>query len=109
MHRDPDQKAAMSDFFLNTEDEARIKKEKAKARELRSTQWWKRKRARGKCHYCERTFKPRELTMDHLIPLVRGGRSVQSNLVPACKECNNKKKYLLPTEWQEYLESLKSS
>ena len=99
----------MSDFFIHTEEEAHIKKEKAKARELRATQWWKRKRARGKCHYCERTFKPRELTMDHLIPLVRGGRSVQSNLVPACKECNNKKKYLLPTEWQEYLESLKSS
>ena len=44
--------------------------------------------------------------MDHLVPVVRGGRSVQGNLVPACKECNNKKKYLLPTEFEEYLLSL---
>jgi 5-methylcytosine-specific restriction enzyme A len=26
--------------------------------------------------------------------------------VPACKECNNKKKYLIPVEWEEYLRSL---
>lgn len=95
----------MADFFI-TLDEGHIKREKAKARELRSSQWWKRKRSTGICYYCGRTFKPSELTMDHLIPLTRGGKSVQANLVPACKECNNKKKYLLPSEWEEYLESL---
>jgi hypothetical protein len=26
--------------------------------------------------------------------------------VPACKECNNRKKYLLPIEWDEYLSSM---
>ena len=46
--------------------------------------------------------------MDHLIPLARGGKSERHNLVPACKECNNKK-YLLPTEWDEYLESIKNA
>lgn len=96
----------MSDFFI-TADEEHIKREKAKARELRDSQWWKRKRASGICHYCGRKFKPAELTMDHLIPIVRGGKSVHGNLVPACKECNNKKKYFLPTEWEEYLSSLK--
>ncbi len=45
--------------------------------------------------------------MDHLVPVVRGGKSVQGNLVPACKDCNSKKKYLLPAEWEEYTESLK--
>jgi hypothetical protein len=25
-------------------------------------------------------------------------------LVPACKECNNRKKYLLPLEWEEFLQ-----
>ena len=88
-------------------DEAHIKREKAKARELRVSQWWKRKRSTGICYYCGQIFKPAELTMDHLVPVTRGGMSVQGNLVPACKECNNKKKYLLPTEWEEYLESLK--
>ncbi len=96
----------MSDFFVTADDE-HIKLEKAKARELRDSQWWKRKRSQGVCYYCGRKFRPAELTMDHLIPIARGGRSVQGNLVPACKECNNKKKYLLPAEWAEYLESLK--
>jgi 5-methylcytosine-specific restriction endonuclease McrA len=39
---------------------------------------------------------------------VRGGKSTRGNVVPACKECNNRKKYLLPVEWEEYLETLKS-
>ncbi len=38
--------------------------------------------------------------MDHLVPLVRGGKSSKGNLVPACKDCNNKKKYALPWEWE---------
>ena len=96
----------MSDHFITADDE-HIRREKAKARELRSSAWWKRKRSSGTCHYCGGRFRVDELTMDHLVPLVRGGRSVQTNVVPACKECNTKKKYLLPTEWEEYLASLK--
>jgi 5-methylcytosine-specific restriction protein A len=95
----------MTDYFITVDDE-HIKREKAKARELRNSQWWKRKRSSGTCYYCGGMFKPTDLTMDHLIPVVRGGKSVQGNLVPACKECNSKKKYLLPTEWEEYLSSL---
>lgn len=92
--------------FLPAVDPVLLKQEKAKARELRDSSWWKRKRSAGLCYYCGQKFPPAELTMDHLIPLVRGGRSVKENLVPACKDCNNKKKYLLPTEWDEYLQSL---
>jgi 5-methylcytosine-specific restriction endonuclease McrA len=44
--------------------------------------------------------------MDHVVPLIRGGRSRRGNVVPACKECNNKKKSLLPVEWEEYLRLL---
>lgn len=93
--------------FLPAVDPAVLKKEKARARELRDSAWWKRKRQSGRCYYCGGSFAPADLTMDHLIPLVRGGRSVKENLVPACKDCNNKKKYLLPTEFQEYLDSLR--
>ena len=95
----------MTDYFI-TVDEEQIRREKAKAREMRNSAWWKRKRSSGICHYCGGKFKPADLTMDHLIPIVRGGKTVQGNLVPACKECNSKKKYLLPTEWEEYLTSL---
>lgn len=41
--------------------------------------------------------------MDHLVPLSRGGKSSRNNVVPACKECNSRKKYLLPIEWEEFI------
>lgn len=84
-------------------DDADIKKEKNKARELRHSQWWKRRCSKGVCYYCEKQTPPEDLTMDHVVPLSRGGRSKKGNLVPACKECNNKKKQMLPFEWEEYL------
>ena len=81
--------------------------EKEKAKKLRTTSWWNRKRSTGICYYCNLKFIPNELTMDHIIPLSRGGKSEKYNLVPACKECNNKKKYLLPAEWDEHLQRIK--
>jgi 5-methylcytosine-specific restriction endonuclease McrA len=87
-------------------DEGRIKSERRKARDLRHSQWWKRKCAKGRCHYCGSSTPPGELTMDHIVPLARGGRSTKGNLVPACKACNNQKKQLLPMEWDTYLDSL---
>ncbi len=83
-----------------------LKREKEKARVLRNSPWWKNRRASGKCHYCGRVFPPSELTMDHLVPLARGGQSTKGNIVPCCKECNNKKRSLLPVEWEEYLAHL---
>jgi len=97
----------VADPFYTDIDEDEIKKEKAKARELRNSQWWKRKRSGGVCHYCGRKFKPSELTMDHIVPIARGGRSTKGNVVPACKECNDKKKYLLLMEWEAYLKRVK--
>jgi 5-methylcytosine-specific restriction endonuclease McrA len=94
------------DFFLPQATDQEIAREKAKARELRKSQWWKRKRSSGVCHYCGRQFPPRELTMDHVVPLIRGGKTAKSNVVPCCAECNARKKYLLPVEWEEYLRTL---
>lgn len=73
-------------------------KEKAKARELRKTQWWKNEVAKGICHYCGKRFKPKDLTMDHVVPFSRGGKSTKGNIVPSCKVCNNKKKYMTPVD-----------
>lgn len=93
-------------YFISDISEQQIKQEKEKARELRRTRWWSNRVATGICHYCGGKFPPAELTMDHLVPIVRGGKSTKGNLVPACKECNNRKKYLLPLEWEEYLNTL---
>ncbi len=85
-----------------------LRKEKEKARALRKTQWWQRRIAKGRCHYCGKHVPPKELTMDHVVPLIRGGRTSKGNVVPCCKECNNKKKYLLPIEWEDYLRNLEA-
>ena len=48
-----------------------------------------------RCHYCNLTVQqdlpqmhPRKSTVDHKVPLVRGGASNDSNLVCACARCN---------------------
>ena len=81
-------------------------REKEKARALRRTHWWQRKLQKGICYYCNRHVGRAGLTMDHVVPLSRGGRSTRGNIVAACKECNNRKKSLLPIEWETYLTSL---
>ena len=96
----------LDNFFVPADDE-HIAREKRKAMELRQSQWWKNELAKGKCHYCGRRFHPSQLTMDHIVPIVRGGFTRKQNVVTCCKECNSKKKYLLPVEWQEYLDKLK--
>ena len=97
----------MSDFFqFDGVDEAELRREKDKARKLRKSRWWQQKLAACSCYYCSGHFKPKDLTMDHIVPLARGGRSTKDNLVACCKECNTKKKTLLPMEWDEYMESM---
>jgi 5-methylcytosine-specific restriction endonuclease McrA len=56
-------------------------------------------RAPGVCHHCG-GFPPKELTMDHLVPVIRGGKSTKGNLVPSCKSCNSERKHRLPFEDQ---------
>ncbi len=98
----------MTDYrWLDGIDEAEIRRERAKARDLRKTRWWQQKTAAGICYYCGQTVKHKDLTMDHRIPLARGGRSTKDNLVPCCKDCNNKKKNMLSVEWEEYLATLR--
>lgn len=95
----------MDHFFISVDEDLQ-KRERQKARDLRGSQWWKRRRSQGICHYCNNRFPPKELTMDHLVPIARGGRSVKSNVVPCCKECNTKKRQLLPLEWEEYMQTI---
>ena len=88
-------------FFFDGVDEVVIRQERDKARKLRKSQWWKTKLSRGICHYCGGTFPPKKLTMDHLLPVVRGGRSSKGNIVVCCKDCNTRKRDMLLGEWEE--------
>ena len=46
------------------------------------------KRDNHTCQYCG---KKEELTLDHLIPKSKGGKTTWTNLVTACKKCNSRK------------------
>lgn len=98
----------MSDFFAPVDPDA-LKRERVRARQLRASGWWKRRVGGGICYYCRRRVGATALTMDHLVPLGRGGRSVRGNVVPACKDCNTRKKVMLPVEWAEYMRSLEAA
>ena len=74
------------DPFAYNLEEADLKRERSKARELRESQWWKRRQAKGDCYYCGRPTAPKNLTMDHIVPISRGGKSIKGNVVPCCKE-----------------------
>jgi len=70
----------MSEFYAPVDPDV-LRRERAKARELRQSPW----------------------------PLGRGGRSTRGNVVPSCKTCNTNKKALVPLEWQAYLDRLHAS
>ncbi|MDL2269302.1 HNH endonuclease [Desulfosarcina sp. OttesenSCG-928-A07] len=84
-------------------EEPDVSRERQKARDLRKTEWWKRRCAKGECYYCGKKIPASELTMDHIVPMSRGGTTTKGNVVPACKMCNTQKKQLLPIEWEAYL------
>lgn len=50
----------------------------------------------GHCHYCSKKAK---LTLDHVIPLSRGGKHSKDNVVPACAHCNYSKGNKTLEEW----------
>ena len=50
------------------------------------------------CQYCGGRFSFSDLTMDHIIPKSRGGDKTWTNIVAACKRCNNKKGDRTPEE-----------
>ena len=88
----------MGDWLDLNPDPVHVKRERAKARELRATDWWKSQIAAGICHYCHRKVGAANLTLDHVVPVARGGRSTRGNCVPCCVDCNAKKKAYTPAE-----------
>jgi len=43
------------------------------------------------CQYCGKSGSVKDLTIDHVIPVSRGGRNTWENVVAACSPCNSKK------------------
>lgn len=57
-------------------------------------------RDRYSCQYCHKRFPASDLTLDHVIPVSRGGKTTWDNIVTACKKCNRRKGGRTPKEAQ---------
>lgn len=55
-------------------------------------------RDRDTCQYCGLKFRRSELSLDHVIPISRGGESTWGNVVCSCVGCNKRKGGKLPSE-----------
>src|SRR4051794_14742919 len=55
--------------------------------------------ARVRCYYCNRLVPKGKRTLDHIVPLARGGAHDVTNLCVACHHCNVTKSAKLPDEF----------
>jgi len=88
----------MAEWIDIRKDSRHVAREREKARALRKSVWWQQQVQTGVCHYCGKQVGAEALTMDHVVPVVRGGTSAKGNVVPACDACNKSKKILTPAE-----------
>lgn len=51
------------------------------------------------CHWCRYPVPQHSRRADHFVPLAKGGAHSVDNLVPACDNCNARKKDKLPEEF----------
>jgi 5-methylcytosine-specific restriction endonuclease McrA len=57
-----------------------------------------KRRDNYKCQYCGKIEDRKKLTIDHVVPVSKGGESSFVNCVTACYKCNNKKNNSLLSE-----------
>jgi 5-methylcytosine-specific restriction endonuclease McrA len=50
------------------------------------------------CQYCGKNFPTQQLSLDHVVPRSRGGKTTWENVVSACVDCNTRKGSRTPTE-----------
>ena len=72
--------------------------EKVPRREVRFNRKNILARDEHRCQYCGRKYGTSHLSIDHVIPKSRGGKSTWLNVVAACHACNTRKGGRLPTE-----------
>lgn len=67
--------------------------------EIAPDQWRRLLKRHGfRCFYCGTKLLPANRTIDHKIPLSRGGANTINNVVPACRPCNQRKMRLTAKE-----------
>lgn len=60
----------------------------------------------GRCAYCGCELEYKDMQVDHVIPLKRGGKDDIKNMLPACRSCNHYKATLTAEEYREYVSKI---
>lgn len=60
----------------------------------------------GRCVYCGRFIPFDEMTIDHIVPLSKGGTNYEKNLQCCCKECNLMKQDLLECDFYKKMKEI---
>ena len=63
-------------------------------------------KCKGHCAYCGCELEYRDMQVDHVIPLRRGGADDIENMLPACRSCNHYKATLTAEEFREYVSKI---
>ena len=109
VERNPKTRATRKAWRKANPDKCNMYAQQKRARRLKacgeskitSKEWREcKERFRNRCYYCG---KNKKLTLDHIKPLSRGGKHELSNIVPACKECNNSKWARDDVQFAQYL------
>ena len=74
----------------------KVCKRKSFGTEIRKTVY---RKSKGHCCLCGNFVDYDEFTVDHIVPLAKGGTNDINNLQCACKVCNNIKTDVLPNEF----------
>lgn len=60
----------------------------------------------GYCGYCGTEIDYKDMQVDHMQPLKRGGSDTLDNMLPACRSCNHYKATLTVEEYRKYLSGI---
>lgn len=63
-------------------------------------------KCKGHCAYCGCKLEYKDMQIDHVIPLRRGGVDNEDNMLPACRSCNHYKATLTADEFREYVSKI---
>lgn len=75
-----------------------VNKAKIKPSKIRFSRLNIYKRDNFKCQYCGNFFNVKELTLDHVVPRSKGGKTSWINVTSSCYPCNSKKRDKTPQQ-----------
>lgn len=61
---------------------------------------------KGRCAYCGKKIKYKDMQVDHVKPKARGGTDDLDNLLPACRSCNHYKRDMNLEVFRNYISTL---